>query len=132
MTEEKKPGGEVLGELRELGQQLSSAFMSLWESEDSRKLRTEIEQGFLEIGQQVETAVKSARDSDAAKQFSEQVKETMDKARESEIAAKLEDGLVTGLRELNQQLSAAVSSLEADASSEAKPEGEETEDSAGA
>ena len=132
MTEEKKPGGEVLGELRELGQQLSSAFMSLWESEDSRKLRTEIEQGFLEIGQQVETAVKSARDSDAAKQFSEQVKETVDRARESEIASKFEDGLVTGLRELNQQLSAAVSSLEADATSEAKPEDEETEDSAGA
>ena len=60
-----------------------------------------MEDGFVELGHQVETAVKSAQESEAAKQFSEQVKETMDKARESDVAAKLEEGLVTGLRELN-------------------------------
>jgi hypothetical protein len=119
MTEEQTPGtedmassSEILDELHSLGQQLTTAVKSLWESEESRKLRQEIEQGFVELGHQVETAVESARESEAAKQFSEQVKDTVDKARESEIPTKMEDYLVTGLRELNTQVTKMVRSLE--------------------
>ena len=119
MTEEQPPGtedmassSEILDELHSLGQQLTTAVKSLWESEESRSLRQEIEQGFVELGHQVETAVESARESEAAKQFGEQVKDTMDKARESDIPTKVEDYLVTGLRELNTQVSKMVTSLE--------------------
>jgi hypothetical protein len=112
VTEEAKPHSEILEELQSLGQQLSAAVKSLWESEESRKLRKDIGEGFVELGKQLDTAVKSAQESEAAKQFTGQVKETMDKARETDIAGKLEQGLVTGLRELNEQLSKMISSLE--------------------
>jgi hypothetical protein len=111
-TEERAPSSEILDELHALGQQLATTVKSLWESDESRKLREEIEQGFVELGHQVETAVESARESEAAKQLSEQVKDTMEKARESDIPAKMEDYLVTGLRELNTQVSKMVTSLE--------------------
>ncbi len=133
MTEEQTPGtkeqassSEVLDELHSLGQQLTTAVKSLWESEESRKLRQEIGDGFVELGRQVETAVETARESEAAKQFSEQVKDTMEKARESEIPTRMEEYLVTGLRELNTQVSKMVKSLErsgtAKAETEAEPE----------
>jgi hypothetical protein len=112
MTEEGKSGSELLDELFSLGQQLSTAVKGLWDSEDSRKLRQEMEAGFVELGQQVEGAVKSAQESEAAQQLGEQVKETMERARESDVAASLEEGLVRGLRELNEQVSKMVSPLE--------------------
>jgi hypothetical protein len=121
-TDERVSGSEILDELHSLGQQLATTVKSLWESEDSRKLRRDIEEGFVELGHQVETAVESARESEAAKQFSEQVKDTMEKARESEIPTKMEDYLVTGLRELNTQVSKMVSSLESSETAEPEPE----------
>ena len=114
MSEEKREGSQIVGELEALGQQLASALRALWQSEESRKFRQEIGEGFAELGKQVDAAFKAAQESDAARQFSEQVKETMDKARESDVVGKVERSLVTGLRELNEQLSKTVSSLQED------------------
>ncbi|MFC2030224.1 hypothetical protein ACFLWA_05790 [Chloroflexota bacterium] len=122
MTEEEKSGSELLDELFSLGQQLSTAVRGLWDSEDSRKLREEMEAGFLELGHQVEGAVKSAQESEAAQQLGVQVRETMEKARESDVASRLEEGLVQGLRELNEQVSKMVSPLESQ-----PPEADETD-----
>jgi hypothetical protein len=121
-TEERAPGSQLMEELQSLGKEMATAIRALWDSEDSRKLREEIGDGFVELGQQIDTAVKSAQESDAAKQFSTQVKETMDKARESDVAGKVEEGLVTGLRELNKELSKLVGSLEDREKDEARPE----------
>lgn len=123
MTEEQKPRSEILGEIEALGQKLATAVRSLWESEESRKLRQEIGEGFTELGRQIETAVKSAQESEAARQISTQVKETVDKARESDIAGKVEQGLLSGLRELNEQLSKLIASLEKKEPPQAGPEG---------
>lgn len=112
--QEQAPGSEFIDELHAMGQQLATAVKSLWESEDSRKLRQEIGDGFVELGNQLDSAVKSAQESEAAKQFGEQVKETVDKARESDVAAKMEEGLVTGLKKMNEELSRFVGSLEPD------------------
>jgi hypothetical protein len=123
MTEKKSDSG-LMEEFYALGQQLSTAVKALWESEESRQLRQEIGEGFMELGRQVDTAVQSAQESEAAKQFSEQVKEAMDRARESDLTAQLEEGLVTGLRDLNEGLSKLVDSLEPSAPAEQAPEGE--------
>lgn len=112
MTEEHKPGSDLMEELHALSQQLTTAVKALWESEDSRRLRTEIGDGFMELGQELDSAIKTAQQSEAAKQFSEQVKETVEKARESDVAARLEEGLVAGLQELNAGISRLVSSME--------------------
>ncbi len=123
MTEEQKPRSEILGEIESLGQKLATAVRSLWESEDSRRLRQEIAEGFAGLGRQIDTAIKSAQESEAARQFSAQVKETVDKARESDIAGKVEQGLVSGLRELNEQLAKLIASLEKKEPPQAGPEG---------
>jgi len=105
MTEEQKPSGDILNELKTLGEQLGSAVKALWESDESRNLRKEIVDGMTEVSNQIETALKSAQESEAAKEFSAQVKETVDKARESDIPVKLQQSLVGGLRDVNAQLS---------------------------
>lgn len=124
MTEEQKPRSEVVREIESLGEQIVTAVRSLWESEESRKLRSELGEGFAELGRQIETATRSAQESEAAKQLSEQVKETVDKARQADIAGKLESGLLTGLRELNEGLAKLIKSLEPEERPQDKPEDE--------
>lgn len=126
MTEEQKPTRDILDELEALGQQLSTALKTLWESEESRKLRQDLRQGFVQLGQEIDEAVKSAQESEAAKQFGEQVKETVDKARRSDVATQVEQGLATGLRKMNEELSKLISSLEEEETVETPPDSETT------
>ena len=126
MTEEQKSGSEVMNELEALGKQLGAAVKALWQSEESRKLRQEIGDGFVQLGKHMDEAVKTAQDSEAAREFKGQVKETVDKARESDVAGKVQQGLVTGLQQLNAELSKLVSSLESSRKPEAEAQGEST------
>ena len=124
MTEEKKSASRLLEELNALGQQLSTAVKEIWESEDSRQLRQELGDGFMELGQQVDAAISTAQESESARQISGQVKEAVDRARESELVEELERGLVTGLHELNKGLSNFLSSIESKAPAAKTPEAE--------
>ena len=111
MTEEKKPGGEIVDELHALGEQLVTAVKALWDSDDARNVRQEIGDGFVELSQQVEEAIQKTKESEATKEFETKVKETVDKARESDVAGQVQEGLVTGLRQLNDEMSKWVGSL---------------------
>jgi hypothetical protein len=113
MSEEQKPTGDVWGELKLFGEQLGSAVRSLWDSDESRDLRKEISDGLAEATREMDKAVKAVQDSDAAKELSQQVRGTVDKARESDIAGQIQQGLVAGLRDLNTELSKLISSWEA-------------------
>jgi len=112
MSEEKKPSSDVLDELKLFGQQLGTAFKSLWDSEESRNLRKEISEGLTEAVREMDKAVKNVQDSEAAKEFGEQVRGTVDKARQSDIAGQVQQGLVSGLRSLNTEMNKLLSSWE--------------------
>ncbi|MGC9335993.1 MAG: hypothetical protein ACP5JJ_17745 [Anaerolineae bacterium] len=112
MSEEKRPESQILNELESLGRQLTSAVKALWESEESRKLRQDIREGFVDLASEVDTAIKSAQDSETAHEFRGQVQGTLDKARESDVTRQVEDGLAAGLRQLNQEMAKLIASLE--------------------
>jgi uncharacterized coiled-coil DUF342 family protein len=128
MTEEQTPaeepqrGDQLVDELQALGHQLVTAVKALWESEDSRKLRQEIGDGFVKLGEELDEAIKSAQESEAAQEFKTSVKETVDKARESDVSAKVQENLVTGLQKLNAELGKVVESLEQPAEAGEAPE----------
>jgi uncharacterized protein YPO0396 len=131
MTEEKSDS-ELVDELESLGRQLVTAVSSLWDSDESRQLRQEIGDGFVQLGQQVDDAIKTAQESETAQEFKVQLQETVDKARESDIAGKLQENLVSGLHQLNTELGKLVTSLDASdeapdepvAGAETRPEGD--------
>ena len=121
-TEKKQASSEILDELESLGTQLVTAVRALWDSEDSRKLRQEIGDGFVQLGHQVDEGIKAAQDSEAAKEFKAQVQETVDKARQSDVAGKLQENLISGLRQLNAELGKLVGSLEPKGEAAGEPE----------
>jgi hypothetical protein len=104
MTEEQKPTSDIVGELRLLGQQIGAAAKALWDSDDSRTVRREISEGLVEAGRQIDSAVRSFQESDAGRKLGTQVRETVDKARESDATGKVAQGIVSGLHEVNKQL----------------------------
>ena len=112
MSDEKKPTGDVLDELKLFGQQLGTAVKSFWDSDESRSLRKEISDGLAEAVREMDKAVKNVQESEAAKEFGQSVKGTVDKARESDVAGQIQEGLVSGLRSLNTELSKLLSSWE--------------------
>lgn len=112
MSEEKKPESQIVDELESLGRQIATAVRSLWESEDAQKLRQEIREGFVVLADEVDTAIKSAQDSEAAHEFRGQVRDAVDKARASDVTQQVEQGLTSGLQQLNQELSKLIASLE--------------------
>jgi len=124
MSEEQtpKPESTILDELNALGRQLTTAIKALWESEDSRNLRQEIREGFVQLSTELDEAIKKAQDSEAAQDFRSQVRETMDKAKESDVVGKVEEGLVTGLSKMNQELTKMVDSLREDGAVAAEDE----------
>jgi hypothetical protein len=131
MTEERKPDSELMDELESLGTQLVAAVKSLWDSDESRQLRQEIGDGFVQLGQQVDEAIKTAQDSEAAQEFKAQVQVTVDKARQSDIAGKLQQNLVSGLHQLNTELGKLVTSHEPSSEAPEEPAAEAEADTAG-
>jgi hypothetical protein len=129
MSEEQKPRSNFVDELEDLGSQLITAVKAMWESEESRNLRQEIGDGFVDLGQKLDEAIKSAQESEAAQQFTDQVRETVEKARESDLAGTVQENLTTGLQQLNAELSKLVTSLESGGKADAPSEdsGSETE-----
>jgi hypothetical protein len=112
VTEERKPESQIGDELESLGRQIATAVRSLWESEDAQKLRQEIREGFVVLADEVDTALKSAQDSEAAHEFRGQVQDAVDKARASDVTQQVEQGLASGLQQLNQELAKLIASLE--------------------
>jgi hypothetical protein len=129
MSEEQKPTSSVVEEIEALGSQLITAVKAMWESEESRKLRQEIGDGFVTMGEKLDEAIKSAQESEAAQEFTEQVRETMDKARETDLAGSVQRNLTHGLQQLNAELSKLVDSLDPGGEAEAPPEEAESETS---
>ena len=123
-VEEEQKTSPVFEEFQSLGQGLASAFKTLWDHDDSVRLRHELRDGFTELGRQFDAAIQSASESEAAQQFGEQIKDTVDRARESDVAGKVEEGVLMGLRELNNQISRFVTSLESTGAAEAEAEPE--------
>lgn len=131
MTEEQKPDSELMDELESLGTQLVAAVRSLWDSDESRQLRQEIGDGFVQLGHQVDDAIKTAQESETAQEFKVQVQETVDKARESDIAGQLQENLVSGLHQLNTELGKLVTSFDTSDEAPDEPAAEADTDTAG-
>jgi len=73
-------------------------------------VRHEISEGLVEAGRQIDSAVRSFQESDAGRKIGTQVRQTVDKARESDAPDKVAQGIAAGLREVNRQLGQVIDS----------------------
>jgi hypothetical protein len=112
MTEGTGDEKTISGELNRLGKQVAEAINKAWESEDRKKLQTEVTTGLESFGSQVSDAMRKASESEAASQIRDQTEKVVAQVRESDVTGEVRKGLIAGLEVLNRELGRLVERLE--------------------
>jgi len=117
-TEASTAAGDLGQELRHLGKQLGQTATAAWGSETSRTVRSQIGDALNEMVQQLDAAAKKISSHEETQKLRQQAERVVDSVRESEIREEIQEGLLTGLKELNTQLEKVVKKLDQQESEE--------------
>lgn len=108
--------GAITRELQELGRQLAGTARAAWQSEQRQEIQQEMSEGIRSIRDQLTDTVESLRTNPRAQTMTQSMKEQVGKAAETtrvtEVVDDVRTGLVSGLRELNDQLRRVAERLE--------------------
>jgi hypothetical protein len=110
---------DLAGELREMAQQLEAAFRAALESERTKQLQRDLAGGMRELSHQIQSALKSLQSNSRVQQAEERGRQVLNQARESKVAHDLQETIVGGIVQLNDQLRKLVERLETDRASQA-------------
>jgi heparin binding hemagglutinin HbhA len=114
-----KDSAELMNELREMGQQLEAAFRAAIQSDRAKQLQKDLAGGVREITAQLKTAVKTVQSDARFQQAEERGRQAVAQARESKVVQDIQETLVTGIGQLNEQLRKVVERLQAEANTPA-------------
>jgi hypothetical protein len=105
---------DLLHELREMGQQLETAFRAAIQSERAKQLQKDLAGGVREITEQLKTAVKTVQEDTRFQQAEERGRKAVEQARESKVVQDIQETVVSGLAHLNEQLRKVVERIQAE------------------
>ena len=109
-----KESGDLLNELREMGQQLETAFRAAIQSERAKQLQKDLAGGVREITEQLKTAAKTVQSDTRFQHVEERGRQAVAQARESKVVQDIQETLVHGLAQLNEQLRKVVDRLQSE------------------
>src|ERR1700712_1263060 len=93
---------DLLNELREMGQQLETAFRTAIESDRAKQLQKDITGGVRELTSQLKTAVKTVQTDPRFQQVEERGRQAVTQARDSKVVQDIQETVITGLAQLNE------------------------------
>jgi hypothetical protein len=105
---------DLMHELREMGQQLEAAFRAAIQSERAKQLQKDLAGGVHEITAQLKTAVKTVQEDTRFQQAEEAGRRAVAQARESKVMQDIQETVVSGLAQLNEQLRKVVERIQAE------------------
>ena len=109
-----KDSGDLLNELREMGQQIETAFRVAIQSDRAKQLQKDLAGGVREITEQLKTAAKTVQNDTRFQQAEERGRKAVAQARESKVVQDIQETLVSGLAQLNEQLRKVVENLQSE------------------
>lgn len=98
---EGKPGIDVTAEFQQLGQQLGETLQSAWESDERKRIETEVREGVRSFVAEIDKVLQGVRTSDSTSKLREDAVGAKAKVDESELGQKAREGIVEGLRWLS-------------------------------
>ena len=107
MNETSDTHGDLASEFRRLGMNLTQALQAAWDSEERRRLETEIEAGLSEAAAALRGAAKEFSASPAGHQLREELRDLGDRVRTGELETKVRQDVLGGLRAINAELERA-------------------------
>jgi hypothetical protein len=112
-----KDSTDLMNELREMGQQLEAAFRAAIESDRAKQLQKDLAGGVRELTSQLKTAVKTVQTDPRVQQAEERGRQAVQQARESKVVQDIQETVISGLAQLNDQLRKVVERIQAEANS---------------
>ncbi len=107
-TGQKEPSANFVDELTALGNKLAELVQVAWNSEDRRRIESQIKKGLSVAADGIEQGVQKLRESEQTKEFMGKAEDVADdlgeKVRTSKVANEMADTIMKGLRVLGEQL----------------------------
>ena len=102
-----KAGSDVLDELRELGRNLSSLLQSAWESDERKKLQSELESGLNDVYNSLRQAAKEFSEGPTGQTLKTDLEDLGQRIRSGEVEVKVRSEVLNALRAANEELKKA-------------------------
>ena len=122
---EAAPGAEksIVDELARLGKQVADGVKAAWESEDRRKIQSDVTEGLQKFGQEISDAFEKAAESEQAKEVRTKTVKLADEVAKSDVVGEVRKGILTGLDAVNRELGKLLERLESKPGAETPVEG---------
>jgi hypothetical protein len=105
MTEEhKSETNNIKDEFQALGENFKSLFTSAWESEERKKLQSELEAGMRELGVTLNDLAEEIRTSQAGETIRREATDFHERVKSGEVETKAREEIVKALKALNSEL----------------------------
>ena len=113
-TENESPKEEsIMSELTTLGKNLGAAVRAVLDSPQRYEIEEEVRTGFQSIVTEINDTIAKARTADVSKEMAEQTSKAVETVQTSVFTEELRQGVIKGLRTLNEELNEALTKLEA-------------------
>lgn len=107
MSEHEQEKNTILDEFRTLGDNLKSMLQSAWESEERKKLQSDLESGMKELGNALNEAAADFQAGEVGQNIRREVDEISDRVRSGEMEKKAREEILKALKLLNAELEKA-------------------------
>ena len=95
---------DIVDEFKRLGRQFADTLEGIFTSDEAKRVETELRAGMKTFAEEVEKAFNQAKDSPAASRMKEEATAAKERVETGEYAYKAQEGVVTGLRWLSNEL----------------------------
>jgi hypothetical protein len=103
-TTARKSESEIVDEFKHLGRQFADTLESMWNSEERRRMETEIRAGVRTFAEEVDRVIRDARHSQAATRMKEEAIGMKERVETGEVPQRARHGVIQGLRWLSHEL----------------------------
>ncbi len=112
---------DITEEFKRLGRQFADTLEGIFNSEEARRVENELRAGMKTFATEVEKAFNQAKDSPAASRMKEEATAAKERVETGEYGHKAQEGIVTGLRWLSNELEKLADQFTTSASGEQPP-----------
>lgn len=122
MTEPQKTQKPLVKELNAMGKKLGDALRTALDSPQRQEIEQEVREGFGTVVNEINEALAKARTSDVTRDLGQQAEKLVDTVKSKKVTGDVRQGLIKGLKTLNQELDSLVNRLQTESpESEAPP-----------
>jgi hypothetical protein len=112
MGAESKTERSIADELARLVEQLAAAARTAWESEERKRMQTDIMTGMQKFGQELTAAVNKASESEQARELRTRATKVAEDVQKTDVVEEVRKGILVGLEAVNRELGKVLERME--------------------